>query len=304
MSADSGLHRLAEVVDAAGQEDVGTLCVLVGVGTVDNLEHLEETLCAAGLHEVPLSLLVVVDLAGVDDLHAVEIHLTVGTEVQGDGASLALVVEGDDLCIHILIVLARQRADLLAVFCDDNVTGIAVAAEGERYDGLRTYEQVDLVLSVALEGPAVLCVVPVETACGIEGLVVLSVESLVGEVEGVLLIGAGRLDLRSHGIERDVFGDDSLSGVLRLAVGIDAIPAAHLLAFGSRSVVVVKVELADHLVLLTSELAEHRLLVGVDVGQIEVGLLYEGQQILDRGFAQGHWDMCINDSPRITTRKI
>ena len=60
-----------------------------------------------------------------------EIHLAFSAEVQSDGAAFALVVEGNDLCIHILIVLTGQRTDLLAVGVgDDDVAGIAVAAEG------------------------------------------------------------------------------------------------------------------------------------------------------------------------------
>ena len=94
-----------------------------------------------------------------------EIHLTLSIELQGDGAGLALIVEGDDLCIHILVVLTRQGADLLTVgIGDDDVTGIAVAAEGQRDNGLRTNEQVDLIVLVGLECPAVLSVVPIEAA--------------------------------------------------------------------------------------------------------------------------------------------
>ena len=148
-----------------------------------------------------------------------------------------------------------------------------------------------------------LCIVPVEAAGGIEGLVVSGIEELVGEVEDVLLVSAGCFDLCCDSVERDVAGDDIFSSPLLAASGLLK-PAAHLHVVRSGSVVVVNVELADHFVLLAGIYAEHRLLVGVDVSQIEVGLLYEGQQILDSGLAQGHRDMCNDDSPRIATRSI
>ena len=210
-----------------------------------------------------------------------EIHLAFSAEVQGDGAAFALVVEGNDLCVHILIVLTRQRADLLAVgIGDDDVAGITVAAKGQRDDGLRTNEQVDLVLGVALEGPAVLCIVPVEAASGIEGLVVSSVEELVCEVEVILLIGAGLLNLCGDSVEGDVAGDDIFSSPLFAAGGLLE-PAAHLCALKSCSGIVVHIKLADGLVLLTGELTKYRLLVGVDVGQREVGLLCEVDDIVE-----------------------
>ena len=125
-----------------------------------------------------------------------------------------------------------------------------------------------------------LCIVPVEAASGIEGLVVSSVEELVCQVEGIFLIGAGLLDLRSDGIERQVASDNGLSGVLLAAGGLQE-PAAHLHAFLGSSSSVVDIELADGLVLLTGKLTQHGLLVCIDIGQCEVGLLNEGQHIVE-----------------------
>ena len=146
-------------------------------------------------------MLLVVGLGGVHDLYTMQVHLTGGVELQGDSAALALVVEGNDLTIYFLLVHAGQGTDLLAVGIKDfDVVGTAVAAEGQRYGGLRTDEQVDLVVVVGLECPTVLSVVPVETARGVEGLVVGSVEELVSQVEGVLLVVADRLNLGGNGI--------------------------------------------------------------------------------------------------------
>ena len=110
-----------------------------------------------------------------------------------------------------------------------------------------------------------------------------SVEELVGEVEGVLLIGAGHFDLRSDGIECDVAGDDIVNSPLLTTGGLQE-PAAYLHVLRGSSGVVVNIKLADGLVLLTSELTKDSLLVGVDVGQLIVWLLHEVDYIGERGF--------------------
>ena len=107
----------------------------------------------------------------------------------------------------------------------------------------------------------------------------IGIEGLVSQVEGVLHVCAGNLDVCGDGNECYVAGDDGLSGVLRPALCVEEIPAAHLLAFRSRSCGVVDIECADGLVLLAGELTEDGRLVGVDVCQFEVGLLYDVQHV-------------------------
>ena len=218
-----------------------------------------------------------------------DIHLAAGVQVERDDAALALVVEGDDLTVDVVVVLAGNLADLLAAgIGDGDVFGSAVAAEGHRDGGLRAYEQVDLV--ARLEGPAVLGVVPVEAfAGGSECLVIGSVEELVGQVEVIFVRLAGRLYLRGHGVEVDVAGDDGLGGVL-LAAGSLEEPAAHLRALLGGGGGIVDVEGTNLLVLFTDELAEHGALVGVDIGQLEVGLLDNVEHILNRGLTICHGD--------------
>ena len=125
-----------------------------------------------------------------------------------------------------------------------------------------------------------LCIVPVEAARGIEGLVVSGIEELVCEVEVVFLIGAGFLNLCGDSVEGDVAGDDIFSSPLLTTCGLLE-PAAHLRALKSCSGIVVHIKLADGLVLFTGELTKYRLLVGVDVGQREVGLLCEVDDIVE-----------------------
>ena len=131
MAADGGLYSLVEVVGAVGQEDEGALGILGCIGAVDDVEHIEEAAGIAGLDDIPAAETLIVGLAGVGNLHAVEIHLARGVHGEGEGAPCAFVVEGNDLAIGLLGADAWEGAYLLAVLSDDDVVGIAIAAEGE-----------------------------------------------------------------------------------------------------------------------------------------------------------------------------
>ena len=287
MSADGGFDGLVEVVGTVGHEDVGTGRVLVGIDAVDGVEHVEETIGIAGLDDVPVALALIVGLAGVGDLHAVEVHLSGGAHGEGDGAAGALVVEGNDLTVVLPFADAGEGAYLLAVLGDDDIVGLTVAAEGEGDGGLRTYEQVDAV--AVDQGPAVLVVVEIVGSEGVEGLMVGRVEELVGEVVDVLAVGVGCLYLGGDGIEADVAGDDGRRLVFLTAGGLLE-PAAHLVALGAGGLVEIVVEVTDGLVLFTDGLQEDGLLVGVDIGEGVVGLLDDGEDVVEVVVAQGHRD--------------
>ena len=284
MPADGRLHRLAQVVGAVGQEDERPLGILAGVLSVHHVEHVDEAAGIASFHEVPVALALVVHLGGVHNLHAVEVHLALGIQVEGDGAAQALVVEGHDLAVGALGVHAGQGAQLIALGVgDDDVGGIAVAAERDGDGSLRAYEQVNLV--VLVEGPAVLAVVVVESlAPGVESLVVLGIEDGAGEVEGVLLVGAHSLYLRAVAIEVEVAGDDVVHGVLAASVAALK-PSAHAVAL--RDAIVrhdVAPEAADGRVLLHLLGGDDGLpVLRTDVVEGEVGLLHDVQHIVHGG---------------------
>ena len=134
-----------------------------------------------------------------------------------------------------------------------------------------------------------LTVVPVIGAEGIEGFVVVGIEELVGEVEDILAVGAGGLDLRSYGIESDVTADNRLGRVF-LATGALDEPAAYLIAFRAGGLIVIVVEVADGLVFLTDGFQQHGLLVGVDVSEGIVGLLNDVEHVTDAVLTIGHRD--------------
>ena len=131
MAADGGLYSLVEVVGAVGQEDEGALGILGSIGAVDDVEHIEEAAGIAGLDDIPAAETLIVGLAGVGNLHAVEIHFARGVHGEGEGAPCAFVVEGNDLAIGLFGADTWEGANLLAVLSDDDVIGIAIAAEGE-----------------------------------------------------------------------------------------------------------------------------------------------------------------------------
>ena len=134
-----------------------------------------------------------------------------------------------------------------------------------------------------------LTVVPVIGAEGIEGFVVVGIEELVGEVEDILAVGVGGLDLRSDGIESDVAANNRLGRVFLTAGALDE-PAAYLIAFRAGGLVVIVVEVADGLVFLAGGFQQHGLLVGVDVGEGVVGLLYDVEHVTDAVLTIGHRD--------------
>ena len=118
---------------------------------------------------------------------------------------------------------------------------------------------------------------------------VCGIKQFVGEVEEVLLIRAGFLNLSSDGIEVDIAGNHIVSCVLLTAGSLQE-PAAHLHAFPGGGGGTVDVKCADGLVFLTGGSAENGLLVGVDIGQGVVGLLSQCEHILYRGLAEAHRD--------------
>ena len=164
-----------------------------------------------------------------------QVHLTSGVQFQGNGAGLALVVEGNNLAVCFFLVHTGECTEFLTLSVENlDVVGATVTAENHGNSGLRTYEQVDLVVVILLECPTVLTVVPVVVARGIEGLVVGSVEEFVGQVEDILLMGASGLDLSRDSIKSDVASHDGLCGVF-LTTGGHLEPAAYLRTFLSSS---------------------------------------------------------------------
>ena len=131
-------------------------------------------------------------------------------------------------------------------------------------------------------------VMPVSAAHGYESLMVLGIEVHVGQVVVVLLVGAGTLNLRSHGIEGDVAGHDVGHKVF-LATRLLHKPAAHLVALRGDGGGVVDGKLADGSVFLHG-LCAHRRTVGVQVGQGEVGFLHEVGDVVDGDACEGHGD--------------
>ena len=227
MTRNSSLDGSVEVVCAVGQEDERALSILCSIDTVHHVEHVDETASIASLHEVPVALALEVDLGSIHNLHAVDVHLATTLHLQRQRARLALVVE--DSRTAVAIRLALNGSQRLAVLLHSDAGGRAILAERHSDSGLRANEQVDGV--AVLEGPSVLCIVPVEAvASRIECLVILGIEELVGEVEGVLLVGAGLLNLGLDGIELGVAGNDVGGGEL-LAQDRRLEPTTSLVAF-------------------------------------------------------------------------
>ena len=132
-------------------------------------------------------------------------------------------------------------------------------------------------------------VVPVVGTKGIESLVVVGIEELIGEVEDILAVGVGGLDLRSDGIESDVAANNRLGRVFLTTSALDK-PSAYLIAFRAGGLVVIVVEVADGLVFLADGFQQHGLLIGVDVGEGIVGLLYDVEHVTDAVVTIGHGD--------------
>ena len=192
MSGNGRLHRSVEVVGAVGQEDVSTLGILLGILAVHHFNHIQQTAGVASLHEVPVVLALVVHILRVHNLYTVDVHLATTLHLQRQRTSLALVVV--DCRTTVAVSNTCEGCQRLVALLHGNAGSRAILAECHGDDSLRTYQQVDGV--TVLEGPSVLCVVPVVAlAARIECLVVFGIEELVGQVEDVLLVGARHLYL-------------------------------------------------------------------------------------------------------------
>ena len=217
-----------------------------------------------------------------------DVHLARTAHVEGDGTALSFVVESNDFTIGVILVHARKRTDVLAILRNDDVVGRAIAAERYCYSGLRTNEQVNLVL--ARESPTMLAVVPIELVTRrIEGLVVLSIEQLVGQIEIILLMGACHLNLSLDSVELGVSGDDVLSGKL-LAQNSCLEPAASLVAIlCCCSLVDVISKRTDGSIFLDSLCSQYAT-VNTDVLQLVVRLEDDVQHVVHLGLASSHRD--------------
>ena len=276
VAGDGRLDGSIEVVGAVGQEDERAGSVLRGVLAVHHVEHIHEAAGVACLHEVPVALALEVHLGGVHNLHAVDVHLAATLHLQRQRTSFALIVV--DSRTAVALSNGGERLQRLTVLLHGNACAGAILAECYCDDSLRTYEQVDGV--AVLEGPSVLLVVPVEAVASRgECLMVLSIEELVGQVEVVLLVGAGHLYLGLDGVELGVGGDD-VGGRELLAEDSRLEPAARLVALlrGS-SVGNVVGKGADGGVLLNSLCCQHAA-VNANVLQLVVGLEDDVQHIV------------------------
>ena len=205
MTSDGCLHSSIEVVGAIGQEDDGALGILRSILAVDHVENVDETACVASLHKVPVTLTVEACFGSVHNLHGVDVHLATTLHLQRQRASFAFVII--DSRTTVAIGNAGQGIQyLLALLHGDTCAG-TILTQCHGNGCLRTYQQVNGI--AILECPSVLCVVPVVAlASRIEGLMILSIEILVGQVEEILPIGASRLHLGLYSVQLRVSGDD------------------------------------------------------------------------------------------------
>ena len=135
-----------------------------------------------------------------------------------------------------------------------------------------------------------LCVVPVETvASGVECLVILCIEELIGQVEGVLLVGAWHLYLGLDSVQLGICCYHVGSGEF-LTHNACLEPSARLVSVlcGSDVVDVVG-KLTDGSIFLNSLCCQHAT-VNTDILQGIVGLEDDVQHVAHLCVTGCHWD--------------
>ena len=276
MTRDGSLDSSVKVVGAIGQEDERAFSILVGILAVDDIENINEAAGITSLHKIPVSLAVEVKLSGVYYLHTVDIHLTTALHFKCQRAGFTLIIE--DSRTTVTIRLAVECGQCLVALLDENAGARAILAERYGNGSLRTNEQVNGV--TVLEGPTMLCIVPVEAVAGrVEGLMVFSVEEFVGQVEEIFLVCARHLHLGLDSIELGVGSDDVCCGVL-LAQYCRLEPTASFIAvLRSSNVVDIVSECTDSGIFLDSLCCQY-VAFNVNILQLIVGLEDDVQHII------------------------
>ena len=286
MTSDGCLHSSIEVVGAIGQEDDGALGILRSILAVHHVENVDETACVASLHEVPVALTVKACLGSIHNLHGVDVHLATTLHLQRQRTSFTFVAI--DSRTTIAVSNAGESRQLSLALLHNNTRAGTILTQCHSDGCLRTYKQVNGI--AILESPSMLCVVPVEAlASGIEGLMVFSIEILVGQVEEILLVSASRLHLGLYSVQLRVGGND-VSRCKLLAQHVLLEPATSLVAvLRGRSLVDVVGKRTDGGVFLYLLRSQYRA-VNTDILQRIVGLEDDVQHVIHLRIASGHGD--------------
>ena len=215
-----------------------------------------------------------------------DVHLATALHLECQCASFAFIVEDSRTTVAVGNAIKRSQC-LVALLHEDTCTR-TILTECDSNGSLRTNKQVNGV--AVLKGPAVLCIVPVETvACGVEGFMVLSIEEFVGQVEDILLVSAGHLNLGLDSIKLSIGCDDVSCGKL-LAQDVGLEPTTSLVAFlGSSSFVDVIGKCINGGVFLDSLRSQYAA-VNTDILQFVVWFEDDVQHVFHLCLASSHRD--------------